>query len=104
MAVAHAIVQHYDPSALKDNGGYINIGRNWALSLLGRMKFVKRKATTAKAKETNSYFEERKRQFLEDVVNTVQMEEIPADLIIGVSLSEPHTSRLNGIFSVYMSW
>ncbi len=46
------------------------------------MKFVKRKAKTAKAKETNSYFEERKRQFLEDVVNTVQMEEIPADLII----------------------
>ncbi len=82
MAVAHAIVQHYDPSALKDNGGYINIGRNWALSLLGRMKFVKRKATTAKSKETNSYFEERKRQFLEDVVNTVRIEEIPADLII----------------------
>ena len=33
MAVARAIVLHYDFSMLKEHGGHVDIGRNWAISL-----------------------------------------------------------------------
>lgn len=82
MAVAKAIVRHYDSSRLKENSGYIDIGRTWAKSILERMKFVKRKGTTSKGKESNVRFEERKREFLGEVVTTVKMEDVPADLIL----------------------
>ena len=47
-------------------------------SLLKRMKFVQRKATTSMSKLTMTNFEEQKREFLSDVATTVEMEEIPA--------------------------
>ena len=46
------------------------------------MNFVKRKATTAKSKHSNADFVRMKQQFLADVVTTVEMEEIPAELIL----------------------
>ena len=46
------------------------------------MKFVKRKATTAKSKQSIADFMERKREFLQEVVTTVRMEDIPAELIL----------------------
>ena len=46
------------------------------------MDFVKRKATTAKSKLSVESFASVKRQFLADVASTVQMEEIPMELIL----------------------
>lgn len=46
------------------------------------MKFVKRKATTAISKQTAANFANPKLSFLEDVVTTVEMEEIPPELIM----------------------
>ena len=46
------------------------------------MNFVQRKATTAKSKYAIADFDCVKRQFLEDVVATVEMEEIPQELIL----------------------
>lgn len=46
------------------------------------MKFVQRKDTTAKSKETHMNFMEQKREFLADVVATVTMEDIPPELIL----------------------
>ena len=51
-------------------------------SLLKRMKFVQRKATTSMSKLTMTNFEEQKREFLSDVATTVEMEEIPAELVL----------------------
>ena len=63
MAAAKGIVSARDSSQLVENGGHININRYWAHSLLSRMKFVMRKATTAKSKLTTSAFGEVKRCF-----------------------------------------
>ena len=56
MAAARGILLSYDKY------------RYWAYSLLTRMNFVKRKATTAKSKYTGSNFEEAKKSFLTEVV------------------------------------
>ena len=45
------------------------------------MKFVQRKVTTAKSKHAVAEFEKLKKQFLVDVIATVEMKEIPLELI-----------------------
>ena len=56
-------------------------GKDWAKSLLSRMGFVKRKATT-KAKVSVKDFEARKTTFLNDVFTTVIMEDILQERIV----------------------
>ena len=46
------------------------------------MKFVQRKATTAKSKQTDANFAEQKKYLLANVVAAVTMENIPPELII----------------------
>ena len=60
-------------------GGHIDLGRHWAYGLLDRMKFVRRKATSAKSKPIPTKFAQLKELFLADVVATVIMEEIPME-------------------------
>ena len=59
MACAEAIIKNKDSNLLSDNGGHIVLTSNWGKSLLRRMGFVKRKASTA-AKISDSNFEELK--------------------------------------------
>ena len=54
--------------------------KNWAKSLLHRMGFVKRRGNT-KAKVIVEDFEAHKKQFLFDIMATVEMQEIPPELI-----------------------
>lgn len=82
MAAAHGIVLFSDKSMLVEFGGHVEFSRHWAHSLLKRMNFVQRKATTAKSKQTVENFREVKKSFLDDLVATVEMEEIPAELIL----------------------
>ena len=46
------------------------------------MNFVQRKGTTAKAKYSEADFAKKKREFLDDLVTTVEMDEIPPELIL----------------------
>ena len=46
------------------------------------MKFVQRKATTSKGKHTMANFTQLKEAFLDDVVEAVTMEDVPAKLIL----------------------
>jgi len=82
MAAARGIILKCDRSKLAEFGGHIEINRQWAHSLLKRMNFVQRKSTTAKSKDTSASFAERKQSFLNDVVATVTMENIPPELIL----------------------
>ena len=82
MAAARGILLSYDKYRLAEFGGHVLLNRHWAYSLLTRMNFVKRKATTAKSKYTGSNFEEAKKSFLTEVVTTVIMEDIPPQLIL----------------------
>ena len=81
MAAARGIVLTCDRSLLVEFGGHVELSKHWAYSLLHQMKFVQRKVTTAKSKRTNTNFTRLKEQFLQDVVATVEMEEIPPELI-----------------------
>lgn len=54
MAAARGILLSYDKYMLAEFGGPVELNRHWAYSLLKRMKYVKRKATTAKSKYTGS--------------------------------------------------
>ena len=80
LAAGEAIVQYHNKSLSNENGGPINLTRHWARSLLERMNFVKRKATTA-AKIEPSHFDELKEQYLLDIKAVVEMEKVPSELV-----------------------
>ena len=82
MAAARGVLLSYDKYKLAEFGGHVVLNRHWAYSLLKRMKYAKRKATTAKSKYTGSDFKEAKKNFLDEVVTTVRMEAIPPELIL----------------------
>ena len=81
-AAARGILRKCNRSMLAENGGPIQLNRHWAHSLLKRMKFVQRKATTSMSKHTMTNFKEQKRKFLSDIATTVEMEEIPGELVL----------------------
>ncbi len=74
-------MRNKDRCLLASNGGHIILTKSWAKHVLGRMGFVKRRAST-KAKVNAEDFAAIKEQFLFDVKMAVEMEEIPNDLII----------------------
>ena len=78
---AEGLVMNEDSNLLASNGGHIVLTKHWAKYLLGRMGFVKRRAST-KAKVTVEDFEAVKAQFLTDVKAVVEINEIPHELII----------------------
>ncbi len=82
MAAAQGILLSCDMSKLEEYGGSVRLTRHWAHSVLKRIKFIQRRATTAKSKHSNADFCALKKSFLEDVVATVTMNEIPAELIL----------------------
>lgn len=71
------------PNLLKENGGFggIEITKGWAQSLLSRMGMVKRKACS-KNKVAPEHFDSLKEQFLLDIKQLVDLEDIPPALII----------------------
>jgi len=81
MACGEAIVRRTDKNLLKENGGPICITKSWAKSLLARIGYVKRKACST-AKVEPSRYEELKEQYLWDIKVVVEMEDVPADLIL----------------------
>ena len=82
MAAARGILLKCNRDKLAEFGGHVELNRQWAHSLLTRMKFVQRKATTAKSRESKANFAELKKTFLADIVATITMEEIPPELIL----------------------
>ena len=79
VAAAKGILLHCDREKLAEFGGHISLSRQWGFCLLERMKFVCRKATTAKSKQNLAKL---KRTFLDELVATVSMEEILPELIL----------------------
>ncbi len=82
VAAARGILVACDRSKLAEFGGHIHLSPSCGYSLLGRMNFVKRKATTTKSKLSLERFSELKLQFLNDVVSIVELEKIPAELTL----------------------
>ena len=78
------IVRRMKPELLESNGGHVvlPVKKDWAKYLLGKMKFVKRKATTKKSKMTVANFGELKDNFLMDIKAIATMKEVPDDMIL----------------------
>ena len=82
IAAAKRMVVACERSRLVEFGGHMQLGQHWAYSFFHRIKFVKRNTTTAKSKYKDADIARVKKDFLKDVVTTVEMEEIPAELIL----------------------
>lgn len=68
---------------LIENGGHIQLTLAWAYSLLQRMGFVQRKATTkTKTSLSKSEFELAKKSYLKRIKKAVADAKIPAELVI----------------------
>ena len=81
MAVGEGIVMGRDANLLACNGESIVLTKEWVNYVLQRMGMVKCRANT-KTKVTVKDFDELKKLFLLDIRNIVQMDEVPAQLII----------------------
>ena len=81
IGAAQGIMYTLNKTKLKEYGGHVDLNRYWALSLLRHVNFVQRKATTVKSKDSVENFAE-KREFFDDLVATVQMEDITPELVL----------------------
>ena len=98
LAAGEAIVRTHNEKLLHDEGGPIKLTRHWAKSLLDRMCFVKRKATTS-AKVDPSCFDDLKEQYLLDIKAVVEMEKVPPELVfIGTILESILFQDPNGLW------
>ena len=81
VAGAKGIVDSLDRTRLVEYGGDITLTTSWAKSLLKRMNFTRRRATT-KCGIPPQVFRDVKEEFLQNVIDVVKMEEIPSQLIL----------------------
>ena len=73
-------MESLDRTQLVEYGGDITLTTLWANSLLKRMNFTKRRATTKRGILPHVFLDVKK-EFLQSVIDMVEMEEIPSQLI-----------------------
>ena len=85
MAAGESLIKAHDRTMLVQHGGHIQITKSWAMSLLKRMGFVKRKATTKSTPGMSSeVFERMKAVLLKQLARMVKLRDIPDSLIINL--------------------
>ena len=84
IAAVSDIIRRMKLELLESNGGpvVLPIKKDWAKYLLGKMDFVKQKATTKKSEMIVAYFDELKDNFLMDIKAIATMEEVPGSMIL----------------------
>ena len=83
IAAAEGIIKATDRTMLSENGGHIQLTKAWAYSILQRMGFVQRKATTkTKISLSKPEFELAKKCYLKKIKRAVTDAKIPPQLII----------------------
>ena len=80
IATAKGLAKAIDRTRLEKYGGPATLGVPWAKSLLRRMNFTKRRAST-KSTDPSQNIEEVKEEFLLDLIQVVELSEVPPDLI-----------------------
>ena len=83
-AVATGIIIANDRTLLKENSGTIKLGIKWCESILKRLRYVKRKATTAKSLIAPGLIKEIGLTFYNNINETVHAHAIPAEMIINI--------------------
>ena len=92
MAAAEGVVSARDASLLKEHGGYFQITKTRAKSLLKRMGYVKRKCLNA-GKVTVAHFGDVREAFLADITAKVVMNEIPSEMIFNWDQTSLHSQK-----------
>ena len=82
IAAARGLLMAEHKNKLVENGGHVKLNRHWAYGFFQRIGFVQRKPTTAKVRFIVENFAAKKKEFLDDLITTVEMEEIPPELIL----------------------
>ena len=83
MGAASGTVSAYDRTFLVEYGGHISISKTWALALLKRLGYVKRKATMKSTPAlSGEAFELVKIGFLKQIASVVKLRQIPDSLIL----------------------
>ena len=82
IAAAKGLMITIDQAKLAEFAGYMSFSKGWAHSLLHRMGYVQRKATTSKSKMTEANFSELKQSFLSNRQDIVIMDEVPLELVL----------------------
>ena len=81
IGIGKGILMRYEKQDQESKEPSITLNKDWAIGVLRRMNFTKRRANS-KSKVLPSNFSEIKEQFLLDVKAIVVMEEIPKELLI----------------------
>ena len=81
IAAARGIVNHKNPSLLKEHGEQVELSKSWAKSFLDRLGYVKRKGTRT-ARKLPADFPEVKAAFLDRVTTTVEESKIPESMVV----------------------
>ena len=85
MTVGKGMVRAHDRTMIVQHGGHIQITKAWAMSLLQRMRFVKRKTTTKSTPGlSGEQIEVVRKSFLKQVARMVKLRDIPDSLIINL--------------------
>ena len=80
IAAARGIAQAMDRTRLAEYGGAATLTTSWAKSLLKRMNFTKRRASTKHSHPADE-LEKEKETFLSQMLDTVGLNDIPQELI-----------------------
>ena len=81
IAAAKGLLMEEHKNRLVENGGHKKLNRHWVYGFFRRMGFVQRKLTTAKSNFSVKNFVAKKKEFPDELATTVEMEEIPPELI-----------------------
>ena len=80
IAAAKGLAKVIDRTRLEKYGGPATLSVSWAKSLLKRMNFTKRQAST-KSTDPSRNIEDVKEEFLGELIQAVELNEVPLDLI-----------------------
>ena len=84
IAIARGLIIANDRTLLVENGGTIQLGWKWCTSVFKRMKWSKRKSTTAKPLLSPGLIKEVGLTFFKEISEAVQADNVPPELIINI--------------------
>ena len=82
LGVAKGMILKTNRTLLAKYGGHVILIKDRAKMLMLGMGFMKRKGTTSKSKNTFEHFHQLQQQFLDQVMMSGIMEEVPPELIL----------------------
>ena len=84
MAIGNGVVKSNSPTLLKENGGSLELTKDWARGAIKSMNWTKRKETTGKIEPPKQFLLEEKLTFQKKISGVTFEHDIPKELIINL--------------------